>query len=384
MPRLGTWLSTMIAVAVLAAVAGPALAAGDVYTVETVKVDVRAESAAKARQQALAKAHRTAFDRLMRRIVPHDRLSALPQVSQDRLNGLVSSFEINTSQTSDVRYIGELTFSFQRAAVRSFLRDNQVPFAETRSQPTVVLALFGSRSDSVLWADPNPWRQAWVRRPNDTGLVPFAVPLGDLGDIQAISAEEALTHAGEPVRAIAERYDAAKTLVTRAVIAGEPEAGTAAVRTANTLIPGDGRPESFAFTVNQREGESREALFDRAADRVARRVQDRWKRANLLQFDQRRTTSVHVPLSGLDDWVRVRRRLADVPVVARVQVERMARTGADVRLVYFGDRDQLGVALSQNGLQLTPAAETDGLSVLRPAGAVAEPAIGDGTPAAGG
>jgi len=378
MPRPGIRLSTTIAAAVLALCAVTARAADEIYTVDAVAVDVRAESAAQARKQALAEAHHTAFDRLLRRIVPSERLPGLPEVSRERIAGMVSSFAIENSQTSDVRYLGELSFSFDRGSVRRFLRRHEIPFAETRSSPAVVLALHGSRENAVLWSDPNPWRQAWVRRPNATGLVPFAVPLGDLGDIQAIAAEAALTHAREPLAAIAARYDAGKTLVTRANFAGDAAAGTAAVRTVSALIPRNGESESFSFTVEQREGESREELYDRTADRVAQRVQDIWKRANLLQFDERSVTTVDVPLNALAEWVRVRRRLVEVPVVARVEVRTLSRTGAEVRVEHFGGREQFATALSQHRLRLTqPEEGADARPILRSAGAVAEPAIED-------
>ena len=377
MPRPGFRLRRAIAAALLLAVTGASSsAAGDVYTVAEVAVDVRADSAADAREQALAEAHRAAFDRLMRRIVPTGQLDALPEVSRDRIADMVGSFSVESSQTSNVRYLGELSFSFERSAVRGFLRRHQVPFAETRSPPVAVLALHGSRDDAVLWADPNPWRQAWVRRANDRGLVPFAVPLGDLGDIQAISAEAAVTHAPEPIRAIADRYDADTTLVSRANAAGDPETGTATLRIRSTLVPADGGAESFTVTLDQQAEEDGTALYDRAADRVARRVQDRWKRDNLLRFDERRATTVRVPLGDLQAWVRVRRRLSRVPVIASVMVRTMARTEAVVQVHHFGGREQLSSALSQHQLQLTPAGGSDGRPVLRPAGAVAEPAIG--------
>lgn len=329
--------------------------AASIYTVADVGVDVTAESAAKARQSALAEAHQRAFDRLIGRIVPAGAQEQVPQVSYDRIATLTRDFEVSNEKTSSVRYLADLTIRFQRQAVRGFLRKNAVPFAETRSKPVVVLPLFGAAGDAVLWNDPNPWRKAWGKRDEDGGLVPLVVPLGDLQDIRAVSAQDALNQRQQRLDKIAARYDAGDVLVTQAIPAGDAQSGTASAQIVSRRVDDGGRSRTWVNTVRQQAEESRGEMYARAAEMVAAEVERTWKLTNVVRFESEAMLTARVPLESLDRWVSVRERLNEVPVIGDQQLRRLSRGEAIVELVYYGDLAQLRRALSQTDLVLEEA-----------------------------
>ena len=92
----------------------------DVYTVSGVSVDETADTASAARERAIAVGHRTAFDRLMARIVPARQRANLPVLKQAEIIPLVLSFEIEEEKRSTIRYLGTLKFRFRRLDVRRF------------------------------------------------------------------------------------------------------------------------------------------------------------------------------------------------------------------------------------------------------------------------
>jgi len=335
-----------------AAQAQDAAQAGDLYTLAGIEVDVTGDSAAEARDQALAEAHRKAFQRLVTRLVPRGAQGQVPDLSYDNLGGLVRSFEVNDERSSSVRYLATLTFHFQPQAVRTLLRRHDVPFAETQSKPVLVLPLFGAAGDAVLWDDPNPWRDAWSARGPDSGLVPLTLPLGDLGDLRAITAEDALNQDLDALRAIARRYDAGDVLVAQAIPAREREGAPASAQIITRRISPDGQSGTWIDNVRQRDGETRGAMYARAAERVAREVENTWKLSNVLRFDSESRMRVAVPIRALEDWAVLRRRLQTVPLVDSSQVLRLSRQQAELELVYYGDRRQLRRALAQSDLML--------------------------------
>src|SRR6185437_12375889 len=83
------------------------------------------------------------------------------------------------------------------------------------------LPVWSGAQPPVLWEDPNPWREAFAQRERGEGLVPFIVPLGDVEDLNAISAERALNADPAALAAIAERYQAEEVLITQAMPEGE-------------------------------------------------------------------------------------------------------------------------------------------------------------------
>ena len=323
-----------------------------VFTVSGVEVDVTGDSAAAARQQAIDNGHRKAFQQLMQRLVPSNRVSQVPELSAQQLANYVRDFEVFDERTSDVRYLASLTFRFQPQAVRQFLRSNEIPFAETRSKPVVVLPVYGSRETAVLWEEPNPWREVWSQRTQQTGLVPLTVPLGDLSDIRAIDVQQALETDEAALQQLAQHHGADDVVVTQARVAGDPEAGTASLQVISTRVGTPSLERTLVDNVQQEVDEDLKGMLTRAADGVVRDIEESWKRANVLSFNDRQALSVEVPLDGIERWVAVRDRLDGVARVAGVSIDLLSRAQARLQLDYYGEVEQLQVALRQQDLVL--------------------------------
>lgn len=352
MPLVGALKRLLPLVAAVLVWPGALAAQAPLYTVENVEVDTTADSATAAREQGLDSAHVTAFNRMVKRLVLRSELNRVPDMTADRIANLLRDFEVFDERTSDVRYLAEVTFRFRPDGIRQFLKDNDIPFAETRSKPVVVLPVWGEGEDAVLWDNPNPWREAWADRAEQTGLVPLTVPLGDLGDIRAVSARQALNGDRAALKAIAERYGAADVLVTQGRLAGDPEAFTGSMQVVTSRIGTPEMERTLVDNVQQQRDEPLAEMLARAADRVARDVEETWKRANLLDFDQRNRLQVEVPIDGLERWVTVRERLDRVARIESFAVSAMTRTLARLEIAYYGERRQLALALQQNDLVL--------------------------------
>jgi hypothetical protein len=352
MPLVGALKRLLPLLVALLVWPGALAAQAPLYTVENVEVDATAGSATAAREQGLDRAHVTAFNRMVERLVLRAELNRLPELTADRIANLLRDFEVFDERTSDVRYLADVTFRFRPEGIRQFLKDNDIPFAETRSKPVVVLPVWGEGEDAVLWDNPNPWREAWADRAQQTGLVPLTVPLGDLGDIRAVSARAALDGDRDALKAIAERYGAADVLVTQGRLAGDPEAFTGSMQVVTSRIGTPEMERTLVDNVQQQRDEPLAEMLARAADRVARDVEETWKRANLLDFDQRNRLQVEIPIDGLDRWVTVRERLERVARIEAFSVTAMTRTLARLEIAYYGERRQLALALQQNDLVL--------------------------------
>jgi hypothetical protein len=352
MPLVGALRRLLPFVAALLVVPGGAAAQAPLYTVETVEVDATADSATAAREQGLDRARVKAFDRMVERLVLRSALERVPDLGPERIANLLRDFEVFDERTSNVRYLAEVTFRFRPEGVRQFLRDNGIAFAVTRSKPVVVLPVWGEGEDAVLWDNSNPWREAWADRAEQTGLVPLIVPLGDLGDIRAVGVQDALDGNRAALEAIAGRYGAEDVLVTQARLAGDPEAFTGSMQVVTSRIGTPAMERTLVDNVQQRRDEPLADMLARAADGVARDVEETWKRANLIDFDTRHRLQVEVPLDGLDRWVSVRARLAAVVRIERIALTALTREAARLELAYYGDRAQLALALQQNDLVL--------------------------------
>jgi hypothetical protein len=298
---------------------------------------------------------------------------------------------------SSTRYRAVLIVDFNKGRVRKLLRQRRIRFAETTSKDVLVVPIYDDGAGDVLWQEPGDWLTAWLSRPAIEGLVPFILPLGDVMDMGAVSVAEALAPVREPLLALAERYGSEDVVVVAASLQlpaaelEEPapsdltaeldvadgvsqEAGNAAKQAAPAgnlatarRVRGPVEGAILQLTVHRigvageqtvREllrgspGESKADLLGRAVGRVVAQVEGGWKQANMLRFGRENKLRIIVPLTGLSDWVEMRRRLSELAVVVTVDLAALSRDQAEVLLHYLGETEQLMLGLEQSDLAL--------------------------------
>jgi hypothetical protein len=326
--------------------------ADGVFAVTDVAVDATAETAAAAREKALEMGHRAAFLRLMARLVPQDLRKREVEADIGRINQLVKSFGVDQEKTSAVRYLATLRFAFDRDEMRRFLREAGLPFAETRSKPVLVLPVLRRAGVYLLWDAQNTWRNAWSVLPAPDGLVPIVVPRGDLADINDISADQAVQGRRDRLDAILARYGATDAILALAAI-DTGRLGTApVVQVTVTRFGATDADRTTVLSVEAEPGQSVEDTIIAAAPRAASQIEEDWKLDNLLRFDLPQELIAIMPLADLSEWVAMKERLSKIAYIEATELLALSRQGATVRLRYFGNQDQLSLALSQRDVQL--------------------------------
>lgn len=350
---LALWLAAAVALPVPAAAQTPARPApDDVFTVLDVGVDVTADTAAAARELAIAEGQAQGFLRLIQRLVPRRDHASVPVQNAQAVADLVRDFQVDQEKTSSVRYLATLRVRFKPDAVRTLLRRTGVPFAETRSKPVLVVPVFRSAGVLLLWDGVNGWLKAWTELPRPDGLVPLIVPAGGLADINDIGPEQAARGDRGPLAAIAKRYGAADILLAQATLGGGPAADAPVLQVTvsrlGSLAPGRTLVRSFGA----QPGVDEAVLLAAAAREIMTGVEENWKSDNLLRFDDRRRLTAVAPLRGLADWVELRKRLGRVAFVQSSTLMSLSRAEAMVLLSYLGSEEQLVLALAQRDLKL--------------------------------
>jgi len=326
-----------------------------VYTVSGVAVDETGASAASARDVALANGQVLAFRRLIDRLVPVAERSRVMVPPAAELAPMVLGFEVEDEKTSKVRYLARMTVRFAPGAVRSYLRDAGVRFAETRSKPLLVLPVYRTAEGALLWEENNSWRQSWAGFGPNSGLVPLIVPPGSAEDKALLGPQQAL--AGDPARIarLARRYGAADALLVAAALATAGD-GVPVVEVTVSRFSAGGADRTTVRSFRGAPDLAPEALLQTAAKQLFDETEESWKRENLLRFDERQEMTVRAPLAGLPQWIRLRTRLNGVAAIQQTKLVELSLESATLRLVYLGDAQQLATALAQSDLELVRGA----------------------------
>jgi len=342
------------AVVMIFAVSPATAAPADIYTVVGVSVDATAATEVAAKEASVARGKAEAFGVLLDRIVLAEDRARLETPDNAALERLIRDVAFSQERFGGGRYLADLTVRFLPDAVREYLRSRDVPFAETVSRPILVLPVFQAAGATMLWDDGNTWFTAWNESEPPDGLLPLVVPLNDLSDTLRISAGKAVALDSERLDSIVEKYDAASAMVTVAKARTDPKTGAVEL-TATTRFHGPGwrgaPAQELVFPGDATTTEA--ALLADAVPVVVSHAEELWKRRNLLRFDQQQVLSILVPLSDLEQWVRVRRTLADIAAVRHASISQITLDEADVDLAFVGDMDQLQVALAQEEFSLS-------------------------------
>ncbi len=327
---------------------------GEVYIVRGVSVDETSESASAAQKIALKKGQEVAYSRLIKRVVPLREQSKLNDLKFSELVELVSGIDVVDEKSSSVRYLAKLVIRFNPSAMRIHLRNAGIQFAETKSKSLIVLPVFRTQATLQLWDAGNIWLKVWRRIPNDDGLINLIIPKGDIQDIAAISAEQAIEGNKERINSIVKRYGASGTLLTVASVKKFQGKKIVEVATSRLGMRGDDKTLIQGF-----ENDLKKSFPDillSAAKSLRSEIEETWKQENLLRFDQHRVLLAEAKLKALKDLVFLRRKLEMSPLIRQLEIVKLSLKDALFRIQYFGAPDQLQLALEQRDILLTQGA----------------------------
>jgi len=362
--RMGRQARAIMLVAACIVLVSPQARAADLFTVRGVAVDVTAESAAVARDQALRNGQDEAWRRLLSRLTDVDpRFLPLDggeagAIGPD-LTQLVANLDIANERTSDVRYVADLTVGFNEAAVRDYLIAQNISFVRSTAPPALLLPVQEVGDRPILWEETNLWREAWDAVAAEMVLQPIVVPAGDFADQALLSAEAAAGHDAAALAALAAQYDATDAIVAMARGGFDDGLGVARVDISVTRIGDAVTQPAFIETVYGVEEEAPADLYLRAARTVARQLSEAWKRDNLISVAEGGAFALVVPVEGLKDWLAKRRALEALPMLTRRDLVRLNRKEAALEIAYVGGLDQVQRALDPSGLVLEPVPETE-------------------------
>jgi len=325
-----------------------------VYTVNNVKVDEIAESAAVAREVALKIGQKEAYKRLMKRIVLVKDFPNLPELSGKQLVQLVSGVEVIEEKTSPVRYLAKFVVRFNPSAVRSYLRNAGLQFAETKSKAMIVLPLLRVQATLQLWDSGNFWLKAWRELPKSDGLIDLIVPKGETLDIADISPEQAVIGNGERIKSISQRYGAAAALLTVATIKNLQ--GKRIIELATSWLSQGAIDRTSIKSLKNSKGQSLQRVLSIAAKHLRDEIEEDWKKDNLLRFGDNRELIAQTDLRGLSDLIVLKNKLEANSFVQKAEIIRLSLNSALIRVQYIGSPGQLSLSLSQRDIVLTQGA----------------------------
>ncbi len=368
---------------------------GDPFRVENIKIDITAESAVKARDEAFKKAQTKSIPVLMKQLEAAEYdTTRLKSVGNDTLANAIKNFEISDEQFSSVRYKAVISFDYSESKLKKYMvpkaaqlenynatptgaiPDPSVYKADNAGSETLILPFLQvGNAPLKLWSQ-NLWLETWMR----ASPVNAIVPIGDVSDIRDISDSQALTYNPQNLQNMMSRYAAQRGVVLLASYTGvampqtlgEVNYGRMNVAVYDTR---NGRPQFIEqVSVNPNPAETLDAFLSRAVsasmqviNRLPSATQNQ-QSAGEVTYTTRTTTTATMPApiaagplqsvrgrvdyTSIGQWMGVQQRIRAIPGVAGLQVLSLRPKQADVLVSYAGDGAQIIPLLRQQGVAL--------------------------------
>jgi len=365
---------------------GQAWASDQVFTVPEVPVFAEAKTSAQARESAREQGRAVAFDLLMRRLVAEEDWIYLPQMSTGRpaaaspdLYGqdlqtlprskypvsvdanALRSFEQETNvfneKSSGTTYRASITYRFKPESIRSLLQGARLPYSEEQAREAMILPVLKTANGVYLWEAKNPWARAWLDRPLSNELTPLTLPRGDVVDVEAITADEAMTLNSARLRAFIERYNVERLLLAVGQLQeqnGEFRFSVRLIEATPPQQPGDVSSIGAGVTEAFFRGEADDfpALARRAVEGTVQRHARQWKRQTLVDFGLQRTLRLTAWFNDQRGWSDIQDAIQSTALVIDREDGVFNRKNAIVDLTVVGEDEQFRLAMAQYTLDV--------------------------------
>lgn len=302
------------------------------FSASGIQVDVTAENAAAAREQALIEGQKRALMVVMERITPAYVIEQLPELVPDDIINIVQDMSVSKEKTSSVRYIATLEVRFNADAVRELLRQNGLPYVRTSGKPLLLLPVYkkSASASPILWEEDNAWLRSWQNRTAESYMVPLSVPMGDTADVQSLTVDQVLKGNLDAAQELAKRYDAEGILILEMVRKGSVFNIRARAMDEVTAseIP------NFSFAVPLTKNTS--TTFAMAVKKVVEHLESVWKREQMVQFNDAASLVAMVPMTDLKQWEILKARLERIPLISSYKLQ-AARSGVLQLTVFFAE-----------------------------------------------
>ena len=351
----------------------------ELYAVGGIRVDVEAGSAVEAREIAFAEARREGLRRLLQRLTLPEDWPRLPDPGEVDVQSLVTAIEVEEEKLSATRYVATLRVRFSGEGVQRLLRERGIPALLRPSDPLLVVAVLerpgGTRE---VFGTFHPWRRAWLEEGTHDTVLTLVFPLGDVADIAALAQGD-----GAPTPAVLERFgerygtravllatarilderplpaeDAAAERAATQPDADRPDVEPAPERLEVELVPvGEWPGGVHRFEIRAGPGEAAEDLWSRAVREAVARLEEDWKRHDIVRAGEVARVALVLPLADLGTWVQIRRTLERAPEVRRLDVLRVSRREIRFSVEVLGGRERLRRLLAAGGFEAIPEAQ---------------------------
>ncbi len=306
-----------------------------------VNVDVTAEDAVQAKEQAMRQAQREAFIEVVSKLTDAENVVKLQELSDDEIVHFVRSVGVGDEKTGGNKYVAVLTVQLDEALLRDYLAENDMIEAETAELLVVPVFKPAESYNPLLWESDNLWRQSWFAK----GIIKFGtMQIRTVGerfrDVNNLNADTALYMDSKLYETLSERNGSDKIYVVYAQTMSNGDL--------KIVVKNIKNKEEDSFTVYN---DGSDNIFDKAIEKSVMFISNMERNA---RYNERPTAAGTINAvymyENMKDWLGKSTAMDALPMVEGIDTKSFGGGKVNFTIRYTGALDDLWQALQELGL----------------------------------
>lgn len=292
--------------------------AADPFTVAKVSVDARADSAIEAQTQAVQTGYIRAARELLNRLTLDSERAALglPPLTVSVVGPLIRGQTIDNERRSNTRYVGDLSISFNPAAVQTLLRDANLTMVTSQARDRLAIPV-GVGTRSALATDIMSGRYAHALTPIK------AINVDDLASLYGAAPTDA------QIQRLATKYGVDQVLIISQSDGGRITATDLSIDTgASARLSANGGMAGLIASMEKS-----------------------WKEMSAVTSENAQTATVSVLFGSMEEWQRLQGAINNSAQVRDARLDALSKDGA-LMTISYGSLDRLSAEMAQKGVRV--------------------------------
>ena len=332
--------------------------ANDVYIISGVPISGESDSSARAREQALMRGKKQAFNELLDTVVAVQDREKVSVDDEKLIESFVQDISVANENAGSTNYYGALTVRFKAAEIRRLLEAAQVSFLARLPQPFIVIPVYQTEQSIFLFSENNPLWKAVQNNMPATRLFTFQPVRGDSDD-EMLAQSGIVNQNQHSLGELAQKYYVSQILILKVI------KQNTAYTVSSTVLPTGSAPEAeVSFKITDDRESPEKVCTDLLKDAI-RAMTKKWLYLTQNTAQPITVYQVFAPIEKVSDLSRMKQKLARLNFADKVDIKGFSNKHLAVDFHYRGSAEELGEKLKLNHLILSSDTDSLGQPIYR-------------------
>ncbi len=254
------------------------------------------------RRMAVKASYDIALSRYLKWITLKTDQDILDLVELLEAEDYVSGYSIENEKYKKEKYSALITVNFEKKKLEKLLKDEGIKFFSKKGPKILIIPIINFKQRLILWDDPNPWFDVWLRRPLDSNLNLFILPDGEADDLITLSVQDAVNLKYFKIKKLANKYASVKAYVLLVNVDSKNEKLNLSIE----VYDGFSQETIYSSELEEIEINSFDANLKMLADTFSDYLDDLWVKENLENINSEIKVLAEISYNKYKEWINIK------------------------------------------------------------------------------